>query len=82
MGLKAGHESQFTLSSLPPWKKDELVNIIYCEVGRIQRTALLDYELLQSRDHEFSFVSTQCLDGRKCDKNFLKGLKETEKPKE
>lgn len=55
MGLEAGHKSQFTLSSLPPWKKDELVNIIYCEVGRIQRTALLDYKLVQSRDHDFSF---------------------------
>lgn len=61
MGLEAGHKSQFTLSLLPPWKKDKLVNIIYCEVGRIEsRVGTMT----------FHFVSTQCLGGRKCDKNF------------
>ena len=58
MGLEAGHKSQFTLSLLPPWKKDKLVNIIYCEVGRIEsRVGTMT----------FHFVSTQCLGGRKCD---------------
>ena len=55
MGPETGYKSQFTLSLLPPRKNAEHVNVIYCGVGGIQRTALLDYDFLQGRDHDFSF---------------------------